>query len=250
MLARMHIQKFAPVAVLVFLGGCGQHDTAPSASGAPPKSGGPEAAENTVAAKPAEQGAANPSWSGFEGELGLLAKSSTSHEPPKAIAVLVKGTKLRFDMPEGIGPSARFGKSVHVVMSTSEKRVFAVLDEKKQVVVVNLETLSEQMKGLRPPGAPPEPENTTPAKVTKTGHSDTVAGHTCEDWQVITAKGDKAVVCVANEGAAWFQLPTIGLPKEHAWARELFDGHHLPLRMIGYDKAGAESARLEITMLE
>jgi hypothetical protein len=60
-----------------------------------------------------------------------------------------------------------------------------------------------------------------------------------------------ATFCVADQGASWFHLPITGIPTEHAWALELMDGKHFPLRMIGYDKkTGAEEARVELTKFD
>jgi hypothetical protein len=78
---------------------------------------------------------------------------------------------------------------------------------------------------------------------------DTVAGMSCEDWELVSAKG-RGRVCVSGEEASWLSMPSLGLPTEHLWAKELFDGKHLPLRMVGYDAAGAEENRLEVTKLE
>jgi hypothetical protein len=46
-------------------------------------------------------------------------------------------------------------------------------------------------------------------------------------------------------------LPITGIPTEYAWAMELMDGKHFPLRVIGYDeKTGAEEGRVELTKFE
>jgi hypothetical protein len=57
-------------------------------------------------------------------------------------------------------------------------------------------------------------------------------------------------VCVASEGASWFQLPALGLPSEHAWAAELLDGKHFPLRLVDFGADGKEKARIEVTKID
>jgi hypothetical protein len=79
--------------------------------------------------------------------------------------------------------------------------------------------------------------------------TDKVAGLTCE--QEVAEESRKMQRSVADQGASWFHFPITGIPTEHAWALELMDGKHFPLRMIGYDKkTGAEEARVELTKFE
>ena len=233
-----------PLAVILALVGCKKNEPAPGGSG----TAGESPAGGAVAALGAAGALAN-----FEGEIGLSAKSAKERKPIPPMTLTVKKTKFRFDVPEGIESGPRLGKQVHVILNAPEKKLFMVMDEQKMVMTMDLDKLGEQMKSFKAPGAPAapsQPANVEPPKVTKTGHADTVAGYRCEDWDIVSAKGERAKVCVSSESASWFELPTIGLPTEHAWARELFDGHHLPLRLVGYDASGAEDGRLEITKIE
>jgi len=203
---------------------------------------------SSVGSPPSSSAAASPlALGGFEGEIALLAKGK---EKPFAFKVLVKGTKLRFDLPEDLQGATPFGK-LYVVMNAPAKQLFAVVDAKRQVISINLETMGDQMKSLRGAGAPAEhAPKVPPPSITKTGHHDTVAGRDCEDWEIKSDKGETVRICVANEGASWLQLPSVGLPAEHAWAAGLADGQHLPLRAITLDARGKETGRLEITKLE
>jgi hypothetical protein len=189
----------------------------------------------------------------FEGEIGLQVKTSTQSKPVPPFTLSVKNSKLRFDVPDEMGAPAMGGKA-HVVLSAPEKALFVVVDDQKQVIKLEFDKLSEQLKAIKPPGAPgARPDETkpppAPPTVTKTGNKNVVAGYTCEDWNVVSPKGERAQICVASESASFFEVPTVGLPAEQAWAKELFDGQHLPLRLIAYDAAGAEETRIEVTRI-
>jgi hypothetical protein len=80
---------------------------------------------------------------------------------------------------------------------------------------------------------------------------DKVAGISCENWEVAEESRKVATMCISDQSASWFHLPITGIPTEYAWALELMDGKHFPLRMIGYDKkTGAEEGRVELTKFE
>lgn len=229
-------------------GGCGKKET-PGAAGA--------AASAPGAAVAAPSGLAF--LDGFEGEIGVLVKdASPGAKPVPPFALKVKEGKVRVEIPEEMAASKGVGGKGYAVLNAPEKKLFIVIDDKKQVVLFDLDKAGEQLKafggGMDPAarGARDrkEPTSEPPPKVTKTGLKDTVAGYTCELWDVVSQDGDKLRACVANEGASWFRLPLTGIPTEHAWALELLDGKHFPLSGIAYDKSGAEKGRVEVTKID
>jgi hypothetical protein len=146
----------------------------------------------------------------------------------------------------------------HIVLNSPEKKLYIVMDDQKQIVVIDLNKAGEQFKsfgeglpkGPQGPHGKSEPSK-PPPKVTKTGVMDKVIGITCENWEVTEESHKMATLCIADQGASWFHLPITGIPTEYAWAMELMDGKHFPLRMIGYDKkTGAEEGRVELTKFE
>lgn len=194
-----------------------------------------------------------PSFAGFEGEIDLMMKSSDPRAGgPHTVNLLVKNDKIRADLPPGIPGTEAFGGKVYGVLDTPDKKLFAVLDARKEVVVIDLNKAGEHLRSFSGPGShgssgPSSP----PPKVTKTGHKDTVAGTTCEDWEVVPADGKgKMMVCVAEAGGvSFFHLPLTGIPTEHAWMLELLDGNHFPLRAITYED-NVEKSRIEVTKLD
>lgn len=209
----------------------------------------------------AEGGSASSSGlslSGFEGEIHVTASAKTAGQPDKTFTVplLVKGNKFRVNMPAGLEAANQLG-NVYGIVDTDAKKLYAVLDKQREVVEVDLNKVGDQLKGMTPSaptthGAPKAPEY--PPKITKTGKTDTVAGFSCENWDVqSTQPGDKskALVCVSQQGVSWFRLPLTGAPAAIVALGELVDGQHFPLRAIVYAKDGTtEVARVEVSKVD
>ena len=206
--------------------------------------------EAGAAAAAAVTGNSLPFVSGFEGEVGVLMKgkpASHTANGSQAMIVETKGDKVRVDLPPGMAGDKGTGPS-YVIYNTPEKKLSMVMDAQKQVIVIDMNKTADQLKGATPPGAHAPPAG-PPPKITKTGKSETVAGFTCENWD-IEQEGKKSVACVAQQGASWFHLPITGIPTEHAWMAELMDGKHFPLRFVSFAKDGTEEARIEVTRIE
>ena len=195
---------------------------------------------------------------GFEGEIGVMVKGKgmKADNKPLNLTLDVKSDKLRVDLPAGVEGAEQFGK-VYAIFDSPAKKLFIVLDDKKEVVVIDLNKSGEELKGMKPggahhgsPGTPP-----TPPKITKTGKTDKVAGLTCEIWSIenqdVNAKEKgKVEVCIAEQGASWFHIPMTGVPAEYSFMSEMMDGKHFPLRMVMFDAANAEEGRVEVTRID
>jgi hypothetical protein len=197
--------------------------------------------------------------SGFEGEIALTAKGKgLKAKEPVNIVIDVKGDKIRADVPQGIEGADKLGKS-YGIFDAPGKKLYFVMDPQKQVIVIDLNKSGEQLKGMTPSaphhagggGGSAPPSN--PPKITKTGKTDTVAGYSCEVWEIESQdakdKG-KAQICIAEQGVSWFHIPMTGLPAEYSFMSEMLDGKHFPLRFVAFDATGAEEGRVEITKIE
>lgn len=199
--------------------------------------------------------------SGFEGQIDVAAKgkmnggSARPGAAPESInlSILVKDKRFRVDLPASVGSTALPFKGYGVLDGTQKKAILVTDAPEKMAVVFDLNKTGEQLKSYAPSarsartGAPAK--ESKPPKVTKTGRKDKVAGYVCEDWEIEGDDG-KATLCVAKQGFSWLQIPLLGAPAEYAWAGELLDGSHLPLRAIVTEKDGKESGRVEITKIE
>jgi hypothetical protein len=217
----------------------------------------PSAPAATSAAPPPSAPPAAGSLStlmGFEGEIDMTAKGSDPGKPSQPVNMLVKGDKLRLDVIPGTDAANTLGGKAFLLVRPLDKKIDVVTETRKQVVELDL-TNPEIMKSLQkaaPSGGHPGKQE-PPPKLTKTGTKETIAGYSCEDWEVTTPKSDKkrASLCVANLPSTFFHIPLTGVPAEYGFALELVDGQHFPLRVIGYDEhTSAESGRLEVTKLD
>ncbi|MEO8799777.1 MAG: DUF4412 domain-containing protein [Polyangiaceae bacterium] len=200
------------------------------------------------------------SLSGFEGEIDLSITAKDKGKPDKTFTVplLVKANKFRINEPAGIEGAEKIG-NVYAIVDADAKKAYAVLDQPKQVIEIDLNTVGDQVKAMKPPSptASTKPGATEPPKyppkIEKTGKSDTVAGFSCEIWNISsTEPGDKshAEVCVSHQGVSWFHLPMTGAPAEFAALGELADGSHFPMRAVGYGKDGVEEGRMEVSKVD
>ncbi len=240
---KIHLRCSVTFALLLAVSSCSKLKSSASADGG-------------VASDPAAGGlpGLGAVLAGFEGEIGIVTKGSMAGKGgagPQPLTLFIKSDKLRLDMPPGMHGTESMGGKGWVVFSGGDKKLTVVDDGKKTALVIDLnKTENSPLKGLAGRGTPGGGPQKPPPKVTKTGKTDTVAGHKCETWQIDEeGKGKVGEACIANEGFSWFSMPTAHLPSEHSWAGELMDGKHFPLRFIGYEGA-AETGRIEVTRIE
>jgi hypothetical protein len=245
---RARLLTFAFPLVLL---GCKKAAPAPAPAGS---------ANVTAAASAATTPAAAPGQSlailkDFEGQISWVVKGKLAGPPkpgaaPLNLALLVKGPKFRLDLPPGL-PGAPPGASAYLLGSPKEKKLHVILDAEKQALLLDAEKLGAKLGNLGgTPGAPAAPGAGADApKLTKTGKTDKVAGYSCEIWEIVH-QTSKMETCIAAESTQWFEFPLANLPEQYAWAKELTDGKHFPLRFTTFDKSGAEEGRVELTSIE
>ena len=217
----------------------------------PPSAAAASASAAAAAAAPA--GSSLAILEGFEGEVTLHAKGTANAKDVTAkdvnVALLVKDGKFRVDLPEDLTGARELGK-VYVIVKPAEKKLLAVMDAKKQAVMLDFDKLASQaqvMSRMHAGGAAAGTTETPPV-VQKTGKTDTVAGYKCEIWHI--AKGSSAGdLCIGEQGTSWFHIPLVGVPAQYAWASEITDGNHFPLRVV-LSENGIEHGRLEVTSIQ
>jgi hypothetical protein len=199
-----------------------------------------------------------PSLASFEGEIDLVAKSADASKPPQSVNLLVRNDRLRLDALPGTDTAKFLGGKAFLLVRVPDKKVDVVVEANKQVIELDLNN-TERLKNLAKgagsrPNSKGEPRATEPPpKIVKTGQKETIAGYSCEDWDVTSTKDNKkkASLCVADVPVSFFHLPLTDVPVEYAPMLELIDGEHMPLRVVAYDdKTGAESGRLEVTKFD
>jgi hypothetical protein len=198
-----------------------------------------------------------PALSGFEGEISATVNRNKPGDPPIPFVLSVKSEKIRVDLPEQMGGRGNpFGGKAYFLLDAPAKKASIVSDAQKQAFVIDLAKSAEQLaglKGLVPSSAPgAAAPNAPPPKVTKTGKLDTVAGYSCENWD-IASDHRETTICVAQQDVSWFKFPATSIPADRAapWMTELLDGKHFPLRLVAYAKDGTtEETRIEVTKID
>jgi hypothetical protein len=200
--------------------------------------------------------------SGFEGDMGIRIKPPEG-KPPVDVMLQIKGDRVRVALPASLAREAgQLGMSDgYMLLQTKDKRAYFVSDKAKKAIVVDFEKAKEQVEQMtghqqKTPsvGAPAQGENastSTRIKIVRTGKTSTVAGFACEEWDIgdTTKPLDKATACVASQGASWLALPTKLLPDEAAFASELLDGKHVPLR-VAITQNSKQTMSIEATKIE
>jgi hypothetical protein len=194
--------------------------------------------------------------SGFEGRVKLAVKGRLGGGQDKPMAldlgILVKNGKLRADVPPGIAPGPDAGP-VYVIVEAEAKKVYAVMESKKQALLIDLEKLAAQLeamgKGLPTGHAGGAGSGAAPPSGSMTGKTEKVAGYTCEIWEV-KQEGRRAELCVMKDEKAWLKFPETALPPQLSWAKQLTDGRHVPLRYVAFGPDGKETGRVEVTSVE
>lgn len=183
----------------------------------------------------------------FEGTLSVRFDPKTG-EQPLELDLTLKRDNVRLELPSSLTGS---GGKAWGVFRAGDKKGFLAIAASKQVYLLDLEAAGDDLKKAVPtgrglPGLPRAPRGESNVK--RTGQKATVAGIPCEDWE-LHHEGKRALVCVAEENASWLKLPSKALPDDLAFASELLDGKHFPLRVIAYEGA-RETSRTEVTKLQ
>jgi hypothetical protein len=186
---------------------------------------------------------------GFEGEIELTFKGTFGGVPAPStgtnVIALVKLGRVRVPLPDLLPVTAALGMA-YLIVVPEMKAFYAVSDNKLQATLVDIDGLlayPQTQDGYRAP----RPNAATEFGPYKSGHTDSVAGYACERWD-IQFEAVSVDLCVAKLATPLLRVPLTGAASKHAWAVELTDGNHFPLRLITRF-GGAEQGRLEVTSI-
>jgi hypothetical protein len=182
----------------------------------------------------------------FEGEITSKLTNASTPGKPQMITFGIKKPKYRMDMTDATAPAPQMGS---VILDVPTKQGWLLIHPQKLAMPLDLTKpmAAPQMPG----GAPKAPTHapSTPPKVDKTGKKDTVAGYSCEIWN-ITSEGKLSEVCMA-ENLTWIDMGDIGFQNPTvAISAATTGGNHFPLRVITHDAAGKEEMRMEAQKVE
>ncbi len=169
--------------------------------------------------------------SDFEGAITM--HTTKPGQAGTDMTVLVKGDKLRFEMP------APGGEDGHAIFDPETNKVSMVFDSKKSYMDLDF-------------NKPSAATNTSPdtSSVVKSGKHETIAGVDCEDWTAKDPSGKRSEVCIAK-GIAFFDIASLrGGGSGSGLAKDLREQKLFPMRSVEYDASGKEISRMEVTKVE
>jgi hypothetical protein len=171
----------------------------------------------------------------FEGKVSF--KMTSGREKSQDITYNIKGDKVRMEIP---GQKSMGG----MIMDTTKKEMTMIMDAQKTYMVMAIPQAAIEAGG----------KNNEDVTLEKTGETEKILGYTATKY-VTTHEGQKTDLWLA-EGIGTFMgfnnNPMGGrrgaAPK--AWERALAGKELFPLRVVGRDKSGKESFRMEATAID
>lgn len=171
----------------------------------------------------------------FEGKVSF--KMTSGRGQPQEIHYNIKGDKVRMEMP---GQKAMGG----MIMDTSKKEMTMIMDEQKTYMVMAMPQTAIDAMGKKGEDV----------QLEKTGETEKILGYTATKY-IATNEGTKTDLWLA-EGLGTFMgfnnNPMGGrrAAAPQAWERALAGKELFPLRVVGKDKSGKESFRMEVTAVD
>jgi hypothetical protein len=168
----------------------------------------------------------------FEGVVHMTMTGQGQQSVP--VAYYIKGNAARMEVQAQ-------GMQMAMIMDMGAKKMYMVLPSQQMYMETSLEDMQNRAEAME--GNVGEP------KVTKTGRTETVAGHQCEHW-IISSSVDSASadVCMAKGIGTFMQgsSPMSRGRPEPTWQREAREQGMFPLKVTSSDG----SVALEVTSIE
>jgi hypothetical protein len=219
---------------VLLLAGCGKL-TSMAFGGADAAASAGSAAATTPTSAPAATAASGsaPVISGFAGDVEMKI-TAPSIPQGMDISYEVKGDKIRFDLASfAPGMPAMWG-----LEDRTANKLYMVLDAQKMIMVTDLGAAAKARAAQAPKYT-----------IEKTGKLDTVAGQSCEIWN-LTGEGKKVELCVVKGMQA---LPTGNFAStpgaDLGWSAGLESEGVMPLRVV-VTQNGAQTMRMDVVKMD
>jgi hypothetical protein len=166
---------------------------------------------------------------------------------PGQLVYYVKGTRIRADITGATGGPPG---DMYMLMDATSGKMMSVMPAQKMYMTIDLKAMSEQMKqhGRH------EKHAAKVGKITKTGKTETIAGHKCEHY-IMGEKQDSDVCAAKGLGmfmggkAAGGMGRGFALPAGYEEYAEFAKDGFLPLKVIAI-RNGKEEVVMEATRVE
>lgn len=169
----------------------------------------------------------------FEGRVHFDMKSGRDTQK---VAYAIKGPKARFEMPGTEMPGAIF--------DVQKQEMQLLMPEQRMYMAVSLADAA----AVAPKGAKDQ------VQIEATGETETILGRECQKYRVIDRQSTTEVW--AAEGMGTFMGQLSGNPMRGgggalpAWQKALGEKGFFPLRVVGLNRRGKETFRMEATRID
>jgi len=175
----------------------------------------------------------------FEGKVTMKMSASAKDKDPREIIYSIKGEKIRMEFP---GQKNMGG----MIMDRSTKEMMMIMTDQKMYMTMAIpETATDAIE-----------KHNGDVKLEKTGETEKILGYTATKY-IATSDGTSTDMWLA-EGLGTFMSMSNNNPMnrrggaqpQQAWERALAGKELFPMRVVGHDKGGKESFRMEVTAVE
>ncbi|HKK45156.1 MAG TPA: DUF4412 domain-containing protein [Balneolaceae bacterium] len=145
---------------------------------------------------------------------------------------MIKGSKARMEFGQGNQKSA-------MLFLPSESKIVMIIEAMKGYMSMDYNNEIDADDASQ--------DHTT---VTKTGEMKTIAGRSCEVWN-ITSDKDNMEVCMAK-GLGNFMIPQNPMSRQNtpAWAQEIMDSKAMPLEVLEINGDGSKTIQMKASRIE
>ncbi len=150
------------------------------------------------------------------------------------IPYMIKGDKVRMQFGDGQSKGA-------MIFLPADSKMLFVLDNMKSYMNVDTEKWMDNDA---------YDSKWDDSEMTRTGQSKTVAGYSCEVWQV-TNGSDQLNMCMA-EGLGTFMSPGNPMARQNApaWAKKIIADGYMPLEVVEESADGSTTVQMKATKIE
>jgi len=167
----------------------------------------------------------------FEGIIYYQIPEMTNQGMDK-MPYMIKGSKARIEFGQDQQKGA-------MILLPEQSRFVFVIDAMKSYMSMNYDDVVDDNSFSE--------EHTS---ITKTGEMKTIAGKSCEVWE-ITSDKDNVEACMAK-GLGTFMIPQNPMSKKNtpAWAQEIINAKIMPLEVLELNDDGSKTTQMKAIRIE
>lgn len=155
---------------------------------------------------------------GWQGIVVFKTSGNRSRAMGDTLTMYVRPGVVRLE-PQGKTESP-MGPSV-IIMRYAERTTTVVLPSRQMYIDMPMPNSDSIMKA-----------NIEKSKVTKTGRTEVVAGHTCQYYHDVDEDGKQWDVCLASDMGTFMMMSAMGRQSQPAWERAFGSQNLFPIKVV------------------